>query len=159
VFLVFIGMTRVISLGEGLLLEAVSGERMPTRPVHPGSPNGLAARVLAMLRDRRTWTTVGYLLLMLPLGIIYFVIAVFGLALGVSLLFVPIIGAAQRAGWSLLADGEPLTFTPAWLDTPGGWVFCVVFGVVVCTTLMHLARGVVSMHARAAKLLLVTPGA
>lgn len=33
-FLAFIGVTRVISLGEGRLLEAVTGERMPRRPMH-----------------------------------------------------------------------------------------------------------------------------
>src|SRR6185295_19264957 len=37
-FLAFIGMTRVISLGEGRLLEAITGERMPRRPLHPGAP-------------------------------------------------------------------------------------------------------------------------
>ena len=35
-FLVFIGIARVIALGEGRLLEAITGERMPRRPVHPG---------------------------------------------------------------------------------------------------------------------------
>src|SRR5262245_7642416 len=68
VFLGFIGMTRAISLGEGLLLEAITGERMPRRPVHPGAAKaGLGARILEMLRDARTWTTIVYLLLMLPL--------------------------------------------------------------------------------------------
>ena len=61
VFLGFIGITRVISLGEGRLLEAVSGERMPRRPVHPGAPDGLVARILEMLKDARTWTTLIYL--------------------------------------------------------------------------------------------------
>jgi uncharacterized membrane protein len=51
VFLGFIGITRVMSLAEGRLLEAVSGERMPRRPVHPGVPQGLVARSLEMLRD------------------------------------------------------------------------------------------------------------
>ena len=37
-----------------------------------------------------------------------------------------------------------------------GWL--IVLGVVVSTALMHVARGVVSVHARAAKALLVTPG-
>ena len=45
-FLGFIGVTRVISLAEGRLLEAVSGERMPRRPLHPGAPEGLVARIL-----------------------------------------------------------------------------------------------------------------
>jgi hypothetical protein len=48
-----------------------------------------------------------------------------------------------------------IEFTPAWLDTPGGWVFDVVFAVVVLTTLLHAARGLVRVHARTAKTLLV----
>ena len=40
-FLAFIGIARVIALGEGRLLEAISGERMPRRPVHPGPAGGL----------------------------------------------------------------------------------------------------------------------
>ena len=101
VFLGFIGMTRVISLGEGRLLEAVSGERMPRRPVHPGAPDGLVARILELLKDGRTWTTLIYFVMMLPLGIVYFIAAVTGLSLGVSFLFVPLAGIAQRLGWWL----------------------------------------------------------
>lgn len=159
VFLAFIGIARVISLGEGYLLEAVSGERMPRRPVHPGAPDGLWARIGEMLRDARTWTTLVYFLLMLPLGIVYFVTAITALAVGLSFILLPVAGIAQRAGWWVPWEGEHITFNPAWLDTPGGWVVSVVFGVIVLTTLMHLARGVVRVHARAAKALLVTPGA
>src|SRR5258706_8558938 len=72
-FLAFIGIARVLALGEGRLLEAMTGERMPRRPVHPGPHAGIWARIGAMLSDPRTWTTLAYLLLMLPLGIIYFV--------------------------------------------------------------------------------------
>ena len=35
-----IGIPRVIALGEGRVLEATTGERMPRRPVHPGPPAG-----------------------------------------------------------------------------------------------------------------------
>jgi uncharacterized membrane protein len=160
VFLGFIGITRVISLGEGRLLEAVSGERMPRRPVHPGAPHGLVPRILEMLRDGRTWTTLMYLVVMLPLGIIYFVTAITGLAIGVSFTLVPVVAIAQRLGWWLPWDHDvQIVFNPAWLDTPGGWVLSVVFGVVVLTTLLHAARGVVSVHARTAKTLLVAQGA
>jgi uncharacterized membrane protein len=160
VLLGFIGITRVISLAEGRLLEAVSGERMPRRPVHPGAPDGLVARILEMLKDVRTWTTLIYLLLMLPLGIVYFVTAVTGLAVGVSFLLVPFFGIAQRLGWWVTWENErAFSFNPAWVDTPGGWVLSVVFGVVFLTTLLRLARVVVSIHARTAKTLLVAQGA
>ena len=159
VFLGFIGITRVISLAEGRLLEAVSGERMPRRPVHPGAPDGLVARSLEMLKDARTWSTLICLLVMLPLGVVYFVTAVTGLALGVSFVLVPVVGIAQRLGWWVPWENEGvIAFSPAWIDTPAGWVFDVVFGVVVLTTLLHVARVVVSVHARTAKTLLVAPG-
>jgi uncharacterized membrane protein len=155
VFLGFIGITRVISLSESRLLEAVSGVRMPRRLVHPGAPSGLVPRILKMLKDARTWTTLIYLWMMLPLGIVYFTTAVTGLAVGVSFLFVPVIGIAQRLAWWVPWDIEgPIRFRPAWIDTPGGWVFDVVFGVIVLTTLLHVARGVVGIHARTAKSLL-----
>ena len=92
---------------------------------------------------------------MLPLGIVYFTTAVTGLAVGVSFLFVPVIGIAQRLAWWEPWDIEgPIAFWPAWIDSPGGWVFDVVFGVIVLTTLLHLARGVIGVHARTAKSLL-----
>jgi uncharacterized membrane protein len=160
VFLAFIGIARVISLGEGRLLEAVSGERMPRRPVHPGARDALGARIMEMLRDARTWTTLVYFLLMLPVGIAYFVTAVTALAVGASFILLPIVGIAQRAGWWVPWESEGhISFSPAWLDTPGGWVVSLAFGVIVATTLMHVARSVVGVHARAAKALLVTPGA
>src|SRR5580704_10947144 len=52
-FLIFVGMGRVIALGEGRLLEAMTGERMPRRPVHPGAAAGRLARIGEMLKDTR----------------------------------------------------------------------------------------------------------
>lgn len=89
-FLLFIAIARVISLAEGRLIEATTGERMPRRPVHPGPALGFWSRVGHMLADRRTWSTLAYLVLMLPLGIVYFVIAVVELALSVSFILAPL---------------------------------------------------------------------
>jgi uncharacterized membrane protein len=159
VFLGFIGITRVISLGEGRLLEAVSGERMPRRPLHPGAPDGLVERILEMVKDVRTWTTVMYMLIMLPVGTVYFVTAVTMLAVGTSFILVPVAGVAQRLGWPMYWEyNGPIPFSPAWIDTPGGWIFDVVFGLVLLTTLLHVARAVVSVHARTAKTFLVAQG-
>ena len=103
-FLGFIGITRVIALAEGRLLEAVSGERMPRRPLHPGAQGGLVARIMEMLKDARTWTTLIYLVAMLPLGIFYFVTAVTGFAVGVS--FTPGTGGRHRSASGLAPLGE-----------------------------------------------------
>ena len=158
IFLGFVGIARVISLAEGRLLEAVSGERMPRRPVHPGAKNTFVTRMVDMVKDARTWTTIMYLILMLPIGIVYFTVAITGVALGVSLSLAPIFRMGQAFGWFLPRSEDDILFDPAWLDTPFGWLLCVIVGIVILTTLLHLARGLVAAHARAAKALLVAQG-
>src|ERR1700743_109466 len=98
-FLAFIGITRVIALGEGRLIEAITGERMPRRPVHPGPEATWGARIGAMLSDARTWTTLLYFVLMLPLGVFYFVTATVGLSIGVNLVLAPFAVLGQVLGW------------------------------------------------------------
>jgi uncharacterized membrane protein len=165
VFLIFIGISRVLSLGEGRLLEAVTGERMPRRPVHPGASAGWWSRIGEMLKDARTWTTLLYLVLMLPLGIIYFVIATVGLSIGVNLSLAPFAVLGETLG--LLDDnqshGIPFSLGRHIVHlTPHSWlgsIFMLAVGIVVLTTVMHIARGMVRGHARLAKALLVQPGA
>jgi len=156
-FLAFIGIARVLSLGEGRLIEAVTGERMPRRPVHPGARSGFWARIMGMLSDGRTWSTLAYLVLMLPLGIIYFTVAVTGIALGCGLIAGPLAIALDALGW-LPVDADHFTMQPAWLHTPPMLVICALLGVLILTLLMHLARGVTRMQAGIAKSLLVKPG-
>ncbi|HWW81365.1 MAG TPA: sensor domain-containing protein, partial [Steroidobacteraceae bacterium] len=163
-FLVFISITRVVSLGEGRLIEAITGERMPRRPVHPGPTAGWGARIGAMLSDARTWTTLLYFVLMLPLGIFYFVTATVGLSIGVNLVLAPFAVLGQNLGW--IGDdvrGIPFALgfhvmrltTHSWI----GSLFMFAIGVIVLTLLMHIARGIGRGHARLAKALLVEPGA
>jgi hypothetical protein len=163
-FLAFIGITRVMSLGEGRLLEAITGERMPRRPVHPGPITGWGSRISAMLSDARTWTTLLYFVLMLPLGLVYFAIAMSGLSIGLHLSFAPLAVLGEDIGWfgSEYANGIPFALGHHWMRlTPGSWIeslLMLALGVVVLTALMHLARGIVRGHARLAKALLVEPG-
>jgi hypothetical protein len=163
-FLAFIGITRVVSLGEGRLIEAITGERMPRRPVHPGPPGGWWARIMAMLSDARTWTTLLYFVLMLPLGICYFIIATVGLSLGLNLALAPFAVIGEAFGW--VGDdivGIPFSIGHHVIRLSGhswvGSIFMFVAGVFVLTLLMHVARGIGRGHARLAKALLVEPGA
>jgi uncharacterized membrane protein len=152
-FLAFIGLTRVIALAEGRLLEAISGERMPRRPVHPSPQLSFWARILEMLRDARTWTTIAYFILSLPLGIAYFTIAVTGLSLGLALTFAPVFEIGRRLGW-LVVPGE-VHFNPEWLASPFLLPLAIVLGIVMITLLMHTARFIGRTHARFAKHMLV----
>ncbi len=154
-FLAFIGIARVLALGEGRLLEAITGERMPRRPVHPGPTSGIWARIGAMLADPRTWTTLAYLLLMLPLGIIYFVVAVVGISLGGALVVTPFLAIAQHFGW-IINDGQPIVH-PDVLSSPLGGIIAIALGVLIFTTLMHAARGIGRVQVALARALLVKP--
>jgi uncharacterized membrane protein len=162
-FLAFIGVTRVIALGEGRLIEAVTGERMPRRPMHPGPPAGWLTRIGEMLSDVRTWTTLLYMLLMLPLGIVYFTVTVTGLAVGLAFTSLPLLTLASWLGW----DANATVFSD---DAHiGGWALADhsmisalilgALGVLIVTLLMHAARAIGRGHAHLAKALLVVPGA
>jgi uncharacterized membrane protein len=159
-FLAFIGIARVLALGEGRLIEATTGERMPRRPPHPGAPASWWTRIGAMLTDVHTWTTLLYLILMLPLGIIYFTIAVTGLAIGLRLALAPLVVLGRHIGWlwgedwvrdMIQIDG----WTVASPHTLVGALFYMIVGVVIVTLLMHGARAIARGHARLAKALLV----
>jgi uncharacterized membrane protein len=156
-FLLFMVLTRVVSLAEGRLIEAMTGARMPRRPVHTGTATGFWARVGQMLKDPRTWTTLAYLILMLPLGIVYFVMAVVGLSTSLAFIFAPLVAMAGRYGWFGIPDGAYTN--PAWLGSLWALPLTVGVGVLLLTLLMHLARGVGRLHAMYAKALLVSPAA
>ena len=154
-FLVFVALSRVVSLAEGRLIEAMTGERMPRRPVHQGNTPGFWARVSQMLKDRRTWTTLAYLILMLPLGIAYFVMAVVGVSVSLAFIFAPLVATAGRFEW--FGIPPDVQMNPAWLGSLWALPLMVLTGVLLLTLLMHLARGIGRLHAMYAKALLVAP--
>jgi len=162
-FLAFIGITRVIALGEGRLIEAVTGERMPRRPMHPGPPAGWLSRIGEMLKDVRTWTTLLYLLVMLPLGIVYFTVTVTALSVGLAFTALPLVVLARWLGWAsdvtVFSDDVHLGY---WVLSDHSMVSALVLGalgVLIVTLLLHAARAVGRGHAHLAKALLVVPGA
>lgn len=154
-FLLFIGIARVISLAEGRLIEAMTGVRMPRRPPHPGAPGGFWSRVAGMLTDRRTWSTLLYLVLMLPLGIAYFVIAVVGLTVSLSLILAPLVGVADHIG---ILSTDYVHVSPEWIGALWALPFLFAAGVLLLTLLMHVARAIGRLHAAFAKALLVARG-
>jgi uncharacterized membrane protein len=156
-FLMFVAVGRVVSLAEGRLIEAMTGVRMPRRPVYQGSALTFWARIGEMLRDRRIWTTIAYFVLMLPIGILYFVVAVVGLSVSVALIALPIAVICAQAGWFGMSGVEVFSQAqPEWLFDSGIAVPILgVAGVLLLTSFMHLARGVGKLHALFAKSMLV----
>lgn len=153
VFLLFIGLTRVLSLAEGRLVEGLLGVRMPRRPV-PRVPGGWGTRIKDMLTDARTWTTLLYMVLMMPLGLCYFTLATVGLAFSLALLALPIAALFDSGDLVVghLANGVNLSVDLGGLE----YVLVPLVGVLLLTLLMHAARGIGHAHGSLAKHLLVS---
>ena len=154
IFLLFVGFTRVLALAEGRLVEGLLGQRMPRRPLYPAKGVPILERIKQMLVDRRTWTTMFYFLLMLPLGILYFVIATVGICVSIGLVggsVASVLLAIGIGGGGISLDDHAVYFGPSPLAAP----FLLVGGVVLLTAVMHLVRGIGRGHGTLAKHLLV----
>ena len=152
----FFGTVRVLSLVEGRIIEVMLGERMPRRPVYAERGKPLRERIKEMFTDARTWSTLLYMLLMLPLGIVYFTMAVTGTTLSLALMVAPValilrsIGIIDTGG--IYIDGE--YFLPPLIALP----LAFLIGVVLLFAMLHLARGVGKFQSALAKHLLVPSG-
>jgi hypothetical protein len=136
---------------------------MPRRPVHPGPPAGWLTRIGEMLTDVRTWTTLLYMLLMLPLGIVYFTVTVTGLAVGLAFTAAPLLAFARWLGWgsdaTLFSDDAHIGGFVLSDHSMFAALILGALGVLIVTLLMHAARAIGRGHAHLAKALLVVPGA
>ena len=101
-----------------------------------------------MLTDERTWSTMIYLLLKLPLGIACFVTFVTLISLSLSLLFYPII----QWIWP-----HPILVTSDWVVEipPWGYPFVSALGFIGVVVTLHLARWAGTIHGSFAKGMLV----
>jgi uncharacterized membrane protein len=147
--ILYFGSVRVLSLVEGRLVEVMLGERMPRRPLYSSRGQPLLKRIGELFTDPRIWATQLYFLMMLPLGIVYFTVAVVGLTVSLSLIFAPI-AALFGFGSTLSFDGIPLATDTQWL-----WPIAVLCGVVLLFLTLHVARGVGYLHGLLAKHMLV----
>ena len=153
-FLLFVGFTRVLALAEGRLVEGLLGQRMPRRPLYPSKGVPIFERIKEMLLDRRTWTTMFYFLLMLPLGILYFTIVVTGICTSLGLVAGAVAAVLLETGvgsGSFSLDDQVIYNGPSLLAAP----FLLVGGVLLLTLVMHLIRAIGRGHGTLAKNLLV----
>lgn len=152
-FLLFLGSARGIALVEGRLVEVLLGVRMPRRPMPPPAGTfraGVVQRSLAWLRDRRSWTTVLYLLLQLPLGLLWFMLGPVLLTVALSFIAAP-----------LIAPFTPDAFVRVdFINVPWDrWssVLFEILGFGLLFVTLHLARMAGWLHARWARQMLVCP--
>lgn len=144
----FISTVRALALVEGRLIESMLGERMPRRPLYAYRGKTFSARVKGMFVDPRTWSTLLYMLLKLPLGIVYFTFATIGLSLSLGLALSPLTMAIF--GFGLVNINDRHYGPPLWAEP-----FMLVIGVVILCLTLHLARAVGRIQGTLAKHFLV----
>ena len=149
ILLLFLGSVRVLSLVEGRLIETMLGVRMPRRPAYTDRSQGWLQRIGAMFSDGRTWLTMLYFVLMLPLGILYFTLAVTLLSTSLALVFAPLVALLTNLPVGIWIDGVNVG-TPFWM-----WPVSVGAGVLLLFGTLHLAHGIGKLHGAMAKHLLV----
>src|SRR5690606_19341254 len=91
--LAFLPSIRRIAPLDGRLVETLLAERTPRRAWagRGDADDGLMSRLKYWVSDRRTWTSIVYLLTMLPLGITYFTVAVTLGAIGLGFIAAPFV--------------------------------------------------------------------
>lgn len=157
--ILFFGSIRMFSLLEGRIVEVMLGERMPRRPLYSSRGKPWMTRIGEMFSDPRTWTTLLYMVLMLPLGIIYFTLVVTLLSLSLSFITAPLMVLTGYAavnqnydGWVVLGmDNGVFGTSLGYLGLP----LVFVAGFLLLFLTLHLARGIGYLHGQFAKHLLV----
>jgi hypothetical protein len=148
VAVLFFGSVRGLSLLEGRLVEALLGERMPRRPAYTDRSRSWLQRIGDMFTDGRTWLTLLYFVLMLPLGIVYFTIATTLLSISLGFIWAPVAALISPEFVGIHIDGTQML--PLWI-TP----LLAVVGMLLLFATLHLARGIGRLHGMMAKHLLV----
>jgi hypothetical protein len=148
IFGLFLISFRGIAIVEGRLIEALTGVRMPRRPLFTRKDIGWWQKFKNLFTERQTWTAALYMILLLPLGIIYFTVFVTLIACSLGLIFKPV--AELVFGLPSFTIGDYGYFTPTWLLP-----FATIAGILLLPAIMHLARYVGKLHGGFAKAMLV----
>ena len=152
--ILFLATVRALSLLEGRIVETMLGVRMPRRPLYPSNAGkSLSQRVGAIFTDVHTWTTLFYMVLMLPLGILYFTLTITLLSISLAFIGTPVLKALSVEDVIYLNCG-----IPHWLCDGNYWPLAVltcIAGILLLFATLHMVRGLGRLHGAIAKGLLV----
>ena len=170
----FMLIVRFLSLTEGYITQTLLGANIPVRDfdevaeaddLDDESEDGASAfgRFWSWFKrsfsDARSYTSMIYMLLMLPLGIAYFTIAVTGFAVSFAFIAAPI---AKMLGLSddmhiHVGDADPgfVVTSAEILNSPAGVVIMMVGGLIGLILMLYISRGLGWFQARLAELMLV----
>nr|WP_275976192.1 sensor domain-containing protein [Geothrix oryzisoli] len=132
----FLAGARLLSVAEVHLLKALVGADGSEAPALLPAGEGWLTRLKALVGDRRTWTSLLYFVLLLPLGVAYFTLLVTLLITGLALLAVPVL-RLLHLGASFTGDLGGI----AWITAHPGLavVLCGLAGLALVPLTFHLA--------------------
>ncbi|NHZ86892.1 MAG: hypothetical protein GWP19_13625 [Planctomycetia bacterium] len=149
IIILFLYSVQGIAFIEGRIVEALLGERMPRRARFTDKNVKLWDKIKNLLTDRSTWTGILYLILQLPIGIIYFTIMIVMIVVSIANIFAPI--AHTIWDFPIIQTGNFEYYLPNWLLP-----VMTIAGFLLLTITMHLAKFVGKIHGKYAKALLVS---
>jgi Putative sensor len=146
--ILFLISVHGLALLEGRLVEALLGMRMPRRPLFAQSGLKWLERLKALVTDKHTWLSMLYMVLQMPLGILYFTINVTLIAVALSFMAAPFI----RIFWNIpvITRGVEWILLPYW-----ELILLAIGGFILLTLNMHLVRAIGGLHGQYAKWMLV----
>ena len=111
-------------------------------------------RFKSLISDKHTWLAIMYMILQLPLGVIYFSVFVTLIAVSLYLIARPVLelvfGIPAFNNYNEVSHGMSGYFTPGWLMP-----FAVIGGMLILILTMDLAKIVGTMDGALAKTMLV----
>jgi uncharacterized membrane protein len=137
-----------IALVEGRIVEALLGVRMPRRPLFVDKNLGWWGRFKVLVTGKHTWLSMLYMVLMLPLGVIYFSLFVTLISLSFGLIAAPV--SQIFLSKPVITIEGVLYVIPFWLE-----LVLAVGGALLAVSTMHLAKLIGRGHGWLAKGLLV----
>lgn len=148
----FIGLfflsVRGVALIEGRIVEALLGVRMPRRPIFVDGNLGWWARFKVLFNSRHTWLTIFYMILMLPLGVIYFSIFITLISLSLGFILAPL--AQLFLPFPMITVGNSMYYV-----TPDLGIMVFLLGIIFSIGTMNLAKVLGRWHGTLAKAMLV----
>lgn len=145
----FLMSNYALSWIHGRFTELMLGIRMPKKPRRLKAKGNWKQRIKGLFADPRMYTSLLYMFLMFPLGVIYFTILVTMLALSFALLMTPFTAALHE-----------LTGIPIGLPAPPEARLVMstlgfLLGFVMLTWTLHLSNILCFIHGKLTKALLV----
>jgi hypothetical protein len=146
--LLFLLSVKGLALLEGRLVEALLGLRMPRRPLFTQQGLKWLERLKVLVTDKNTWLSLLYLMLQMPVGVLYFILMTTLFFFSIGVIIVPIV--QWIFGFPTYQIDSVGYYLPVW-----SLLLIQVGGFMTLTLTLHLARVIGWLHGRYAKWMLV----